>query len=74
MQVKRSHFKNPFAASPFEIRNLQNHAYHFADRDDSDDWQDKPLPGHQRYHCQGSSQRERAGISHEQLRRMYVEP
>ena len=74
MMVQRRHLEQSLPMGQLEIANLQDHAHRHAEWDDGNDRQQSPLPGHQGHHRQGGSKGKRTGITHEELRRMHVEP
>ncbi len=74
MQMDGRHLEEALAARPAEVGNLNDHAQHFCERDDADHQQHGPLTGHKCDDRQHGAQRHRAGIAHDELRRVDVEP
>src|SRR5512140_758583 len=71
MQVDGSHLEEALPMRGPEVKDLDHHAHHLAQRDDGDDRQHHPLARHQRHDCQRRAESQRAHIAHDQLRRVY---
>src|SRR5690625_4800744 len=71
MMMNRRHPKQPFS-SQFERSDLQNHRSRLHHEDSADDDQSQRLMNHESDRSDQTSQRERSGISHKNIRRMRV--
>src|SRR5271157_506350 len=74
MQMNRRHLEKTFPLCKPEIRDLDDHADQFTDRNDRDDGQDGPLTGHESNNCHSRTEGKRTGVTHEEFGRMDVEP
>jgi len=74
MMMDWGFLKNTLTASCSEIEHLDDYAEHFSGRNDCNQRQEQPAPGHERDHCQGGTQSLRAGIAHVEGGRFAVEP
>ena len=73
MVVQRRAEKNA-AAAPLVVADLEDHACGLGDEDPADQQQEEFLPGDDRQQSQEPAQGKRAGVAHENLRRMTIEP
>ena len=79
MVMQRRHLEQPSSfpvAAPgeLEVSNLEHHRCRLGDEDGAHHRQEQPLPGHERRDRQRCPDGQRAGIAHDDLRRMRVEP